>query len=138
MLPGHLPEADGQCKRFPLPLHHQSSPLTPLPRFTYAPEIESWAMASQLHYSLLSHLESPSTLLSKYAFLTSTNLWNQQYERYSVNFMAIRAGKMARQQLFVNDEVMITMVNRTRYEPGSNDNNNIPGRQQRARGAISH
>jgi len=74
-------------------------------------------MAAQLHYSLLSHLETPSTLLSKYAFLPPTQLWNQQYERYSVNFMAIRAGKMARQQLFVNDEVMITMVSQSQHEP---------------------
>jgi len=74
-------------------------------------------MATQIHYSFLRHLESPSTILSKYAFLPGSRLWNQQYERYSVNFMAIRAGKMARQQLFVNDEVMITMVNRTSREP---------------------
>jgi hypothetical protein len=97
---------------------HISTTTNTLSRFTYAPEIESWAMATQLHYSLLTHLESPSTLLSKYTFLTSTHLWNQQYERYSVNFMAIRAGRMARQPLFVNDEVGITMaVSKEHQEP---------------------
>jgi len=78
---------------------------------TYASEIASWAMAAQIHYSFLAHLEEDSlesNLLSKYNFMPNS-IWNQQYERYSVNFMAIRAGTMARQRLFVNDEVGITM-----------------------------
>lgn len=79
--------------------------------FTYAPEIASWAMAAQIHYSFLEHLEEDtieSNVLLKYNFMPS-HIWNQQYERYSVNFMAIRAGKMARQRLAINDEIGITM-----------------------------
>jgi hypothetical protein len=76
---------------------------------TYAPEIESWSMAAQLHYSFLDHLQDQDTVLQKYNFLRNGQLWNHQWERYSVNFMAIRAGKMARQRIFINDEVMITM-----------------------------
>jgi len=87
---------------------------------TYAPEIALWAMAAQIHYSFLAHLEEDalkSNLLSKYSFMPN-HIWNQQYERYSVNFMALRAGKMARQRLFVNDEIGITMgANKEHEEP---------------------
>lgn len=77
--------------------------------FQYAIEIDCWQMAAQVHYSFLEHLENGE--VDRYFTIGDREgLWNQQYERYSINFMAIRAGKVSKTTMAYNDEVAISMM----------------------------
>ena len=52
----------------------------------------SWAIAAQLHYSLLENIEKDQLNLYEYGFgkdKRREGLWNMQYERMNINFMAI-------------------------------------------------
>jgi hypothetical protein len=61
--------------------------LTPASTHTYdafGPSLHNWAAGAQTHYSFLQHLEQGDT--HKYEF----DMWDYQYERLSINFLALR------------------------------------------------
>ena len=58
----------------------------------YGPDWTSWALAAQVHYSLLENIEKNQ--LYKYHYGsglddTMEGIWNMNYERMNINFMAI-------------------------------------------------
>ena len=46
-----------------------------------------WTIAAQQHYSLFANLENND--LGKYKFGNEEGIWNMQYDRYNLNFLAI-------------------------------------------------
>lgn len=75
-----------------LPLPNDSANLmrTPMAQAEYSPWGKgwtSWAIGAQQHYSFLANLEQGS--LHKYWFGEETGLWNMQYGRYNLNFLAM-------------------------------------------------
>lgn len=70
--------------------------------------IDSWAMSAQVHYSLLDHLEREN-VEEVYAMAPEGRLWDQHYERYSINFVAVRAGEVANRNMWPQDEIAISM-----------------------------
>lgn len=77
--------------------------------FAYADEIESWQMGVQTHYSFLEHLENNELYRYHLTDGSGDGIWDMQFERYSLNFMAVKAGRIAEKKLWMNDEVEITM-----------------------------
>ena len=69
--------------------------------------IDSWASAAQTHYSFLDHLEHSPDIEQVYSL--GSNLWDQHYERYSINFLAVRAGSIGNRTLSPTDEIAISM-----------------------------
>lgn len=69
--------------------------------------IDSWASAAQTHYSFLHHLEHAPDVQQVYSL--GPNLWDQHYERYSINFLAVRAGDIGNRTLGPTDEIAISM-----------------------------
>lgn len=50
----------------------------------HGPSLQNWALAAQVHYSFLQHLEQNDT--HRYKF----DMWDYAYDRLSINFIAIR------------------------------------------------
>lgn len=50
----------------------------------HGPSLNNWALAAQVHYSFLQHLEQNDT--HRYKF----DVWDYAYDRLSINFIAIR------------------------------------------------
>lgn len=79
-----------------LPLTQNTTSLlhTPMSRATvdpWGPSVHSWAIAAQQHYSLLENIENVT--LSRYWVAPvpshGSGLWNMQYTRYNLNFIAV-------------------------------------------------
>ncbi|MCJ1287230.1 hypothetical protein MMC26_006578 [Xylographa opegraphella] len=74
----------------PLPRSSQNLQRTPIARAAYDAfgfAWGSWAIAAQQHYSLLSNIETNH--IHKYHFGDSDGIWDMQYDRYNLNFIAI-------------------------------------------------
>ncbi|MCJ1392950.1 hypothetical protein MMC18_005822 [Xylographa bjoerkii] len=74
----------------PLPPSPQNLQKTPIARSAYDAfglAWTSWAIAAQQHYSLLSNIETNS--IYKYHFGGTEGIWDMQYDRYNLNFVAI-------------------------------------------------
>ncbi|MCJ1400215.1 hypothetical protein MMC11_003419 [Xylographa trunciseda] len=74
----------------PLPPSPQNLEKTPIARSAYDAfglAWTSWAIAAQQHYSLLSRIETNT--IHKYHFGDSEGMWDMQYDRYNLNFVAI-------------------------------------------------
>ena len=74
----------------------------------YADEIFNWRMAAQAHYSFLENMER-GELWRYWRIGGPDGVWDQQYERYSINFVALKAGRVANKPMGNMDEVMLTM-----------------------------
>jgi len=75
-----------------LPLKNTPANLlkTPIEKSEYASwgrGWHSWAIAAQQHYSFFENLEKNQ--MHKYWWGSEDGIWNMQYERYNINFMAI-------------------------------------------------
>ncbi|GAB7345336.1 hypothetical protein MBLNU457_3688t2 [Dothideomycetes sp. NU457] len=79
-----------------LPLSQNTTSLlyTPMSRATadpWGPGVHNWALAAQQHYSLLQNIENNT--LHKYWIAPvpplGTGMWNMQYTRYNLNFIAV-------------------------------------------------
>ncbi|KAI1175955.1 hypothetical protein F4777DRAFT_578565 [Nemania sp. FL0916] len=73
----HQPDQEAQKTVIP-------SPASTLTFNAWGPATRNWAVAAQAHSSLLHHLEQGDTWRYKF------NTWNFDYERLSINFLAIR------------------------------------------------
>lgn len=79
----------------PLPEDERNLYNTPIAKSAYdpyGPDWTSWAIPAQVHYSLLQNLENNQ--LSKYYYGPGLDperegIWNMQYDRMNINFMAI-------------------------------------------------
>ncbi|MCJ1294331.1 hypothetical protein MMC34_005889 [Xylographa carneopallida] len=88
----------------PLPPSPQNLQRTPIARSAYDAfglAWTSWAIAAQQHYSLLSNIESNH--MHKYHFGDADGLWDMQYDRYNLNFIAIW-GRDVRANLPIQDD----------------------------------
>lgn len=96
-----IPEADPGAPPYkghrwlPLPDNERNLYNTPIAKTAYdpyGPDWTSWAIPAQVHYSLLENLEKNQ--LSKYHYGSGLDneregIWNMQYGRMNINFMAI-------------------------------------------------
>ena len=96
-----IPEADPGAPPYkghrwlPLPDNERNLYNTPIAKTAYdpyGPDWTSWAIPAQVHYSLLENLEKNQ--LSKYYYGGGVDperegIWNMQYGRMNINFMAI-------------------------------------------------
>ena len=58
----------------------------------YGPDWKSWALAAQVHYSLLENIEKDQLYLYHYGTSSpnsSEGIWNMAFDRMNINFMAI-------------------------------------------------
>ena len=96
-----IPEADPGAPPYkghrwlPLPDNERNLYNTPIAKTAYdpyGPDWTSWAIPAQVHYSLLENIEKKQ--LSKYHYGGGLDpdregIWNMQYGRMNINFMAI-------------------------------------------------
>ena len=68
-----------------------------------------WTMAAQQHYSLLEHMEMGTT--DKYWAGNKDGVWNMQYTRYNLNFLAIWGTSVAMMNVGADDEDALTVEN---------------------------
>ena len=83
---------------------------TPIKHATYDPYglgWTEWTIAAQQHYSFLDHLEKGD--LSPYWAGGKDGLWNMQYERYNLNFLAIWGSSVAMTLPGGDDEQWLTV-----------------------------
>ncbi|MCJ1436959.1 hypothetical protein MMC27_006342 [Xylographa pallens] len=88
----------------PLPSSPQNLQKTPIAHSAYDAfglAWTSWAIAAQQHYSLLSNIETNH--MHKYQFGDSDGMWDMQYDRYNLNFVAIW-GRDVRVNLPIKDD----------------------------------
>ena len=88
----------------PLPPSPQNLQKTPIAHSAYNAfglAWTSWAIAAQQHYSLLSNIENNH--MHKYHFGDSDGMWDMQYDRYNLNFVAIW-GRDVRASLPIKDD----------------------------------
>lgn len=88
-----------------LPLPSTYLNITPIAAAVYDPFARgwtSWAVGAQQLYSLLENIERG--WLEKYWFGDGEGVWNMQYERANVNFMAIWGSSVARERPGRDDE----------------------------------
>ncbi|KAF7523003.1 hypothetical protein G7054_g11951 [Neopestalotiopsis clavispora] len=96
-----------------LPLHNTSADLqkTPIAAATYdafGMGWKSWAIGAQQHYSLLQNIEEQR--LDRYWFGDRENgIWNMQYGRYNLNFLAIWGSSVAKVLPGTDDEHDLTV-----------------------------
>lgn len=69
----------------------------------------SWAIGAQQQYSLFANLEKDT--MQRYWFGGADGLWNMQYDRYNLNFLAIWGGDVAKQLPTRDDEADFTSNN---------------------------
>lgn len=84
---------------------------TPIAAASYDPfgmGWRSWAMAAQQHYSLFKNLEDEQT--SRYWFGNAEGIWNMQYGRYNLNFLAIWGSSVAMELPGSDDEEALTVT----------------------------
>ena len=67
-----------------------------------------WTMAAQQHYSLLDNLERGD--LGKYRAGNQEGLWNMQYTRYNLNFLAIWGKSVKMMPVGGDDEDSLTVA----------------------------
>ena len=67
-----------------------------------------WTIAAQQHYSLLEHLEKKD--LGVYWAGGEEGVWNMQYERYNLNFLAIWGSSVRMQLPDRDDEQALTVT----------------------------
>jgi len=82
---------------------------TPIRHAEYAAwgrALNSWAIGAQQHYSLFANIEDGT--LDRY-FISNTQPWNMQYERYSINFLAVRGKDVGNVGVDSDDEAQISM-----------------------------
>ena len=94
----------------PLPDNMRNLHRTPIEHAQYHPwgdSLHSWAIAAQQHYSLLSHIEEDD--FSRYYLGGDHGIWNMQWERYSINMVAIRGSSIHETEITADDEVDISM-----------------------------
>lgn len=77
-----------------LPLSQNSTSLlfTPMSRASldpWGPSVHHWGLAAQQHYSLLQNIESGTLYKYHVAPSGGPGLWNMQYTRYNLNFIAV-------------------------------------------------
>jgi hypothetical protein len=60
------------------------APVDTLTNDAFGPSLRNWGAAAQIHYSFLQHLEQNETWRYKF------NIWDYNYRRLSINFLAIR------------------------------------------------
>ena len=68
----------------------------------------SWAIAAQQHYSLFKNIEDEQ--LSRYWFGNAEGIWNMQYERYNLNFLAIWGSSVKMELPGTDDEEALTVT----------------------------
>jgi len=84
---------------------------TPIVRAEYAPfglELYSWAIAAQLQYSLFKNLEDDT--MYNYWTGNGDGIWNMQYTRYNLNFLAIWGESVAMKLPGSDDEEDLTVT----------------------------
>ena len=67
-----------------------------------------WTMAAQQHYSLLEHMERDD--FGKYWAGNQNGLWNMQYTRYNLNFLAIWGKSVKMMEVGPDDEEALTVT----------------------------
>lgn len=79
----------------PLPDSEKNIYKTPMAKSeynAYGPDWKSWALAAQVHYSLLENIEKNQMHLYRYGSSSpssSEGVWNMAFARMNINFMAI-------------------------------------------------
>lgn len=73
----------------------------------YGPDWKSWALAAQVHYSLLENIEKNQ--LERYYYGSSLDdsqegIWNMNYDRMNINFMAIWGNDVVEHSPFKEDD----------------------------------
>ena len=96
-----------------LPLENTSANLLKTPIFqsqyyAFGKGWTEWTIAAQQHYSLLEHLERKDT--SAYWLGSKDGIWNMQYERYNLNFLAIWGSSVRLQLPGRDDEQDLTVT----------------------------
>jgi hypothetical protein len=66
-----------------------------------------WTMAAQQHYSFLEHMERQD--FGKYWSGNQDGIWNMQYGRYNLNFLAIWGSSVASMKVSPDDEEDMTV-----------------------------
>lgn len=69
----------------------------------------SWAIGAQQHYSLFQRLEQGGDALNVYHAGNAEGIWDMQYMRYNINFMAMWGHMIQKVKIHGADEAMITM-----------------------------
>ena len=67
-----------------------------------------WTMAAQQHYSLLEHMEKDT--FDRYWAGNRDGIWNMQYSRYNLNFLAIWGSSVAMMDVVEDDEEALTVM----------------------------
>ena len=96
-----------------LPLSNTSKNLlrTPIAKAEYnafGTGLHKYEIAVQQHYSLLDNLEN--NLTRKYWFGNDEGIWNMQYDRYNINFLAIWGQDVALAPTHGDDELAYTVT----------------------------
>ncbi|MCJ1385677.1 hypothetical protein MMC17_008800 [Xylographa soralifera] len=90
----------------PSPRNLQKTPIAKSSYDAFGLAWTSWAMAAQQHYSLLSNIETHH--LHKYHFGDSAGMWDMQYDRYNLNFLAIWGHDVRANLPITDDEQELT------------------------------
>ena len=96
-----------------LPLNNTPANLfkTPIKAAQYnafGPGWTEWTLAAQQHYSLFENLEKGTT--DKYWAGNRDGIWNMQYSRYNLNFLAIWGSSVAMKLPGQDDEEALTVT----------------------------
>ena len=95
------------------PANLAKTPITRAHYHAFGAGWTEWTLAAQQHYSLLEHLEKDD--LGVYWAGSQEGIWNMQYERYNLNFLAIWGSSVRMELPERDDEQGLTVTIPKRY-----------------------